>query len=117
MITDNNSNADSELAYGTAIPQKNNSFKYLGHVVTLLYILGCFVCSQLVMYLDQARIAAYAIIPIIIIAKYLNDSGVSWTSSKKVYIFCLIIGSVWYLLVSWMTLVNIIPSTSIIGAR
>ena len=83
MITDNNSNADSELEYRTAIPKKNNSFKYLGHVVTLLYILGCFVCSQLVMYLDQARIAAYAIFPIIIIAKYLNDSGVSWTSSKK----------------------------------
>ena len=60
MITDNNSNADSELEYRTAIPKKKILSNILGNVVTLLYILGCFVCSQLVVYLDQARIAAYA---------------------------------------------------------
>ncbi len=80
---------------------------YPSKIKTALYVLAAIGLSQLVMYLDQARIMAYVYIPIILFNMWCKDAGITWKASRKQCVISMVISLVWGVAVTLIILMVI----------
>jgi hypothetical protein len=74
---------------------------------SLAYCVVAVVLSQIIMYLDHARGAAYIFTPLILLNMWRTSANINWKSSKSLTLVCLAFGVFWAVL-GELTLLQII---------